>query len=72
MIAVFQSAALFDTIRPNLVSGTMIGSPTVSIDGRVAICHPFADEDLAQLQATAGVTLVDELPADWQYPESDL
>lgn len=49
-IAVFESEEELTEVLP-LPSGVLIGEPAIADDGRVAICHPFTDEDLAHLQA---------------------
>lgn len=69
-IAVFQSQAELDKVLP-LPSGTQIGEPAQSEDGRVAICHTFTEEDLAHL-TESGAEIRETMPEDWQYPEVEL
>jgi hypothetical protein len=66
-IAVFQSQTELDEVLP-LPSGTQIGEPAQSEDGRVAICHTFTEEDLAHL-TESGAEIRETMPEDWQYPE---
>lgn len=66
-IAVFQSQSELDKVLP-LPSGTQIGEPAQSEDGRVAICHTFTEEDLAHL-TESGAEIREDMPEDWQYPE---
>lgn len=68
MTIVFPDIATLESTLP-LPSGTAIGDPLQSIDGRAAICHPFTEEDLAVFVAMPGVLVLEELPADWQCPE---
>jgi hypothetical protein len=65
MIAIFQSQAELEVVLP-LPSETQIGIPLQSIDGRVAICHNFSEEDLLVLQE-GNAQLAEVLPEDWQY-----
>ena len=69
-IAVFQSQTELDEVLP-LPSGTQIGEPAQSEDGRVAICHTFTEEDLEYL-VTGGAEIRETMPEDWQYPEVEL
>jgi hypothetical protein len=69
-IAVFQSQAELDEVLP-LPSGTQIGEPAQSEDGRVAICHTFTEGDLAHL-TESGAEIRETIPEDWQYPEVEL
>jgi hypothetical protein len=66
-IAIFQSQSELDKVLP-LPSGTQIGEPAQSEDGRVAICHTFTEGDLEYL-VTGGAEIKDTMPEDWQYPE---
>jgi hypothetical protein len=66
-IAVFQSQSELDKVLP-LPSGTQIGEPAQSEDGRVAICHTFTEGDLEYL-VTGGAEIRETIPEDWQYPE---
>lgn len=66
-IAVFQSQEQLNSVLP-LPSNVLIGEPTQSEDGRVAICHRFTEGDLEYLVA-GGAEIRDTLPEDWQYPE---
>ena len=66
-IAVFQSQSELDKVLP-LPSGTQIGEPAQSEDGRVAICHTFTEGDLAHL-TESGAEIREDMPEDWQYPE---
>jgi len=68
-IAVFQSQTELDEVLP-LPSGTQIGEPAQSEDGRVAICHTFTEEDLAHL-TESGAEIREDMPEDWQYPEPE-
>jgi len=68
-IAVFQSQSELDKVLP-LPSGTQIGEPAQSEDGRVAICHTFTEEDLAHL-TESGAEIREDMPEDWQYPEPE-
>lgn len=68
MIAIFVSQTALDKVLP-LPSGVEIGTPIQSLDGRVAICHGFPEEDLAVL-IQEGAAMVDSLPEDWQYPQA--
>ena len=66
-IAIFQSQSELDKVLP-LPSGTQIGEPAQSEDGRVAICHTFTEGDLAHL-TESGAEIRETMPEDWQYPE---
>lgn len=66
-IAIFQSQSELDKVLP-LPSGTQIGEPAQSEDGRVAICHTFTEGDLAHL-TESGAEIREDMPEDWQYPE---
>jgi hypothetical protein len=66
-IAVFQSQSELDKVLP-LPSGTQIGEPAQSEDGRVAICHTFTEGDLEYL-VTGGAEIRETIPEDWQFPE---
>ena len=66
MIAVFGTGELLNSVLP-LPSGVQIGIPLESLDGRVAICHSFSEEDLTVL-TYASATITETLPEDWQYP----
>lgn len=68
-IAVFQSQSELDKVLP-LPSGTQIGEPAQSEDGRVAICHTFTEGDLAHL-TESGAEIREDMPEDWQYPEPE-
>jgi hypothetical protein len=66
-IAVFQSQSELDKVLP-VPSGTQIGEPAQSEDGRVAICHAFTEGDLEYLTAR-GAEIREDMPEDWQFPE---
>ena len=68
-IAIFQSQSELDKVLP-LPSGTQIGEPAQSEDGRVAICHTFTEGDLAHL-TESGAEIREDMPEDWQYPEPE-
>jgi hypothetical protein len=68
-IAIFQSQSELDKVLP-LPSGTQIGEPAQSEDGRVAICHTFTEGDLAHL-TESGAEIREDMPEDWQFPEME-
>jgi hypothetical protein len=65
MIVVFPDLATLQAVPSSLPSGVQIGTPLTSLDGRVAIAHPFTEGDLAVLSAAG--TVVEELPGDWEW-----
>ena len=66
-VIVFQLQVALDLLQL-LPSGVLVGIPLQSVDGRVAICHPFSEDDLAEFRGMAGVQVLDGLSGDWQWP----
>lgn len=74
-ILIFKNQAILDEIgfSPDISGGVgpvKIGTPVTAKDGRVAICHGFAECDCDWFSAyTQGenpqVVIVDKLPADF-------
>lgn len=48
-----------------------LGFPAVADDGRAAMSHPLAEVDVDWCTAQ-GVTVLDALPTDWQWPEAEI
>ena len=63
MIAIFTQLNFIQAL-PAVPSGTLLGKPLVSKDGRVAVDHGFTDDDQAYLTAR-GATLCESLPSDF-------
>ena len=53
-IIVFANEAALDALRPKLPEGLAIGTPARSADGRVAISHPFTEEQIDWCVARGG------------------
>ena len=53
----------FYLASPYLPSETILGQPLILVDGTVACCHPFTDDDLAYL-VSMGATMYDVLPVE--------
>ena len=71
MIAIFPNQTVLNEIKPKLPSGVIIGTPLQSTDGRVAICHTFAEADQQEIIRTGG-QLLETLPNDWRYPQDGI
>jgi hypothetical protein len=69
MIAIMTQAN-FEAAKPSLPSQTILGTPLIAIDGRIATCHPFTAEDIAYLKSF-GATMCDSLPGDFVLPKAE-
>lgn len=75
MMLLFKSEAVFDAVVADTpqIGEVLIGTPLVGADGRHLICHPWADEDMAEFEAywqdffaDGRLAWGESLPEDWE------